>query len=122
MALKDMLKRMSAGQAEQEDIEPLEPCDAEVDVTTSIGELLPRTQATITGEIASLRIVPAKDGSAWLEATVEDGTGTLIVLWTGRQRIPGVKPGARLLVTGRPLPAASTGRPTIFNPSYSLLG
>ena len=90
-------------------------------MTTPIGSMVSRAPSTVAGQIASLRIVPAKGGSAWLEATVQDGTGTMIVLWTGRRRIPGVRPGARMLVTGRPTPSGRTGRLTIYNPHYQLL-
>jgi hypothetical protein len=120
MALKDMLRRVSTSQNEH-DPQVQELPERRSEVTTKLGDLVPRQPATVAGHIASLRVVPARDGSAWLEATVQDGTGTLIVLWTGRKRIPGVRPGARLLVTGRPLPAARTGRPTMYNPSYELL-
>ena len=120
MALKDMLRRATATQVSDDSCQPAVrelACEA----TTKLGDLVPREPATMSGHIASLRVVPARDGSTWLEATMQDDTGTLIVVWTGRQRIPGVRPGARLVVTGRPLPAARTGRPTIFNPIYELL-
>lgn len=121
MAIKDLLKRVSTSQAEHDRTKLQVFCETRAGVTTPIGEMRPRQPATVAGEVASLRIVPAKDGSAWLEATVQDGTGTLILLWTGRKRIPGLRPGARLLVTGRPTPAGRTGRPTIYNPGYELL-
>jgi hypothetical protein len=121
VAIKDILRRVSTSEPEHDRSRLEEIGAARTEGTTQIGELEPRQLATVAGEIASLRVVPAKDGSAWLEATVEDGTGTLIVVWTGRKRIPGVRPGARLLATGRPLPAARTGRPTIYNPAYELL-
>jgi hypothetical protein len=120
VALKDMLRRVSPGQND-DCAEAAELCESGSGVTTKLSDLVPRQSATVSGHIESMRVVPARDGSTWLEATVQDGTGTLIVLWTGRKRIPGVRPGARLLVTGRPLPAVTTGRPTIYNPSYELI-
>lgn len=121
MAIKDLFKR---GEAEEEASQPdavHAPRAAPSGVTANLGELQPRKQATVAAEVTGLRTVSAADGSAWLEATLEDGTGTLVVLWTGRTSIPGIRPGARLIVTGRPLPASRSGQPTIYNPSYELL-
>jgi hypothetical protein len=121
VAIKDILKRVATSQAEHDRTRLTEFLGTHSEITTTIAELTPRVQATVAGEVASVRIVPAKDGSAWLEATVRDGTGTIVIVWTGRKKIPGVRPGARLLATGRTLPAARTGRPTLYNPAYELL-
>ena len=87
---------------------------------TPIGELRPREHSMVAGEIKSLRIVP-KDGSPWLEATISDGTGTIIAMWTGRRRIGGIAPGKRLLVSGRMTPSGINPRLTVYNPAYELL-
>lgn len=121
MTLKGLFRKVTTSQDTVDREKLLQFC-ARAAVTTTIGAMLPRQEATVAGQIASLRIVPSKQGSPWLEATVNDGTGTLVVLWTGRRRIAGVRPGARLLVTGRPTPAGRTGRPTLYNPAYELLG
>ena len=121
MTLKSLLKKVITSQ-DDVDREKLQKFCARSGVTTTIGEMQPREEATVAGQIASLRIVPSSHGSPWLEATVQDGTGALVVLWTGRRRIAGIRPGARLLVTGRPTPAGLTGRPTLYNPAYELLG
>ena len=121
MALKRFLSKLTTSPAEQARADLQEFCAAQP-VTTSIADLEPRQQATVAGEVTSLRIVPAKDGSPWLEASVADGTGTLVVLWTGRRRIAGVRPGTRLVVSGRAAPSSRTGRPTLYNPVYTLLG
>jgi len=121
LTLKDLFKKVTSSQDDVDREKLLQFC-ARSGVTTTIGAMEPRQEATVAGEIASLRIVPSSTGSPWLEATVQDGTGTLVVLWTGRRRIAGVRPGARLIVTGRPTPAGRTGRPTLYNPAYELLG
>ena len=120
MTLRGLLKKVTTSQDDIDHKKLLEFC-ARTGVTTTIGAMEPRKEATVAGQIASLRIVPSSTGSPWLEATVQDGTGTLVVLWTGRRRIAGVKPGAKLIVSGRPTPAGRTGRPTLYNPAYELL-
>ena len=121
MTLKGLLKKVTTSQDTLDREKLLEFC-ARSGVTTSIGEMEPRQEATVAGQIASLRIVPSSTGAPWLEATVQDGTGCLVVLWTGRRRIPGGCPGTRLVLSGRPTPAGRTGRPTLYNPSYEILG
>ena len=124
MALKDVLKRVTVDQHERDREELRKFCSEQRDqqeAGTLIGDLVPRRYSRVTGEISSLRVVPARDGSSWLEASVTDGTGTLVVLWMGRRRIAGVRPGSRLVVAGRPTPAGRTGRPTLYNPEYRLL-
>ncbi len=85
-----------------------------------IGEAEPRKEITVAGEISSLRIVP-RAGSPSLEATVSDGSGSLVIVWTGRRRIPGVAPGKRLVVSGRGVPHGPGGRLMVLNPRYELL-
>jgi hypothetical protein len=85
-----------------------------------ITDLPPRVEGTVVGEITSLRIVP-RAGSASLEATVSDGTGSLVVVWTGRRKIAGVTPGKRLVLSGRGATTGPRGRLLMFNPSYELL-
>jgi len=86
----------------------------------TIQNLPPRVEGTVVGEITSLRIVP-RAGSPSLEATITDGSGSLVVVWTGRRKIAGVAPGKRLVVSGRGAAAGPKNRLLIFNPSYELL-
>ena len=120
MALRDVFKRVATSQGEH-DRKKLAEALACRPGLTPIGQLEPRVQATVAGEIASLRVVPAKDGSPWLEATLRDGSGSMVVLWTGRRKIAGVRPGAKLQVSGRATPVGHTGRLTLWNPVYELL-
>lgn len=85
-----------------------------------IEKVVPRQPSTVVGEITSVRIVP-KVGAHWLEVTISDGSGKLVVMWTGRRRIAGIKPGQRLVVTGRAAPVGPGGRLLIHNPLYELL-
>lgn len=87
---------------------------------TPIAEARPREDVNVVGEIASLRIVP-RAGSPSLEATVNDGSATLVAVWTGRRAIAGIAPGKRLVISGRGSPVGSGGRLLILNPRYELL-
>lgn len=88
---------------------------------TPIAEVEARKAATVVGEITSVRIVPKVDGSPWLEATVKDGTGALVAMWTGRRRMPGIRTGRRLKLSGRGAPSDNANRLKILNPEYELL-
>ncbi len=87
---------------------------------TPIGDCRPREEITVAGEISSMRIVP-RAGSPSLEATVGDGSGMLVVVWTGRRRIAGISPGRRLLLSGRGTDQGGRGRILLMNPRYELL-
>ena len=87
---------------------------------TPIGDLQPRQKAEVVGQITTVRIVPHV-GSPWLEATLVDGTGTMVVMWTGRRRIPGITPGRRLALIGRAGKFGSRRRLVVYNPAYELL-
>jgi hypothetical protein len=121
VALRGALQRLRTPVGEQDKARLRDFCAA-VPGATPIAELQPRQEATVAGEITCIRIVPRPDGSSWLEATVSDGTGLLSVMWTGRTRIAGVKPGRCLTVTGRGAPTGPGGRLLIYNPRYELLG
>lgn len=119
MALKRMLQRLTAPVAELDEERLREFCTNRPDVTP-IAEVVPRAEATVVGEISSVRIVP-RDGSPWLEATVTDGTASLTALWTGRRRIAGIVPGKRLVLAGRAIAPRSGARLQLYNPTYELL-
>ena len=120
MALKDKFKRLTATSAELDAARLREFCSAVPNVKP-IAELAPRERGTVVGEVQSWRIVPRPDGSPWLEATITDGTGAIVAMWTGRRKIAGVHEGRRLIVTGRGHPAGRAGRLVILNPRYELL-
>jgi hypothetical protein len=120
MALKKLLQRLTPTPVSELDQRRLrEFCSGMADVTP-IAQLRPRSEAAVVGEITSLRIVP-HEGSPWLEATISDGTGSLVVMWTGRRSIAGVAPGKRLIVSGRGAPYGRRGRLRLLNPRYELL-
>jgi len=120
MALKKMMERLSKSTRVLDREKLREFCDLHTEAT-DIADVQPRADAIIVGQIASLRIVPRSDGSQWLEATVTDGTGTVVAMWTGRRRIAGVNPGQRISIHGRGSPSGPGGRLLLMNPEYELL-
>ena len=119
MAIRDLFRRLTVSDAEL-DRERLAQFCRGLPGVTAIGEAKAREEVTVAGEISSLRIVP-RAGTPSLEATVNDGSGSIVVVWTGRRHIPGVAPGKRLVMTGRGTPQGPGGRLMVFNPRYELL-
>ena len=100
--------------------QPSAPDDGgEVEVLP-IAQVVARRRAKVVGEIASARVV-MKSVARWLEGDVTDGTGTLVVMWTGRREIAGVRPGQRIAVSGRGAPVKGDARLGVYNPLYELL-
>lgn len=120
MALKKAFKRLTTPVSEL-DRDRLRQFCSQVEGVTCIADCQPRADVTVVGEITNVRIVPRPDGSPWLEATVKDGTGSLVVMWTGRTHIAGVAAGRRLTVSGRGAPSGRNGRLLVLNPRYQLL-
>ena len=119
MAFRKLLHRLTTSDAEL-DRERLQQFCRDVPGVTPIADARPREEVTVAGEISSLRVVP-RAGTPSLEITVKDGSGSIVIVWTGRRRIPGVAPGKRLVVSGRGTPHGSNGRLTLLNPRYELL-
>ncbi|MGH9279206.1 MAG: OB-fold nucleic acid binding domain-containing protein [Acidimicrobiales bacterium] len=119
MVLRDRFKNLTKTMSQIDQEKLREFCSGHAECL-SIGEAQPRQEVTLIGEIKSLRIVP-RAGSPSLEATITDGSGALVAVWTGRRRIAGVSPGKRLLVNGRGAPTGPTGRLLFYNPRYELL-
>jgi len=119
MALKKLFKNLTTPVTKLDTERLRKFCESRRGVV-SIAELPPRIEGTVVGEILSMRIVP-RAGSPSLEATITDGTGSIVVVWTGRRKIAGVAPGKRLVVSGRGAATGPKGRLLMFNPIYELL-
>ena len=74
-----------------------------------------RQKVTLRGTVASV----TSSNTAWLEAVLEDGTGSVNLIWMGRRRIECIMPGRDLIVTGRL--SEEEGRRVIFNPEFEVL-
>jgi amino acid transporter len=91
---------------------------AAADGVTPIGQVVWRRRVTIEGRITTLRVQPAR-GSHSLECVIEDGSGTMSLVFTGRRQIGSIETGTRLRAHGTA--AIHKGRLAIFNPIYTLL-
>ena len=69
------------------------------------------------GRLRSVESSP-KAACASVEAELFDGTDSILLVWIGRRRIPGIEPGKTLQVRGRV--GERDGRKAIYNPYYEL--
>jgi amino acid transporter len=86
--------------------------------TIPISDVKWRTRVRVAGRIRSLRVQTAK-GTANLECEITDDTGVLLLVFQGRPKIPGIEPGARLIVEG--MVGSWQRRLAILNPDYELV-
>ena len=77
---------------------------------------MPRSRVTLRGTVTS---VTSDADNGWLEAELDDGSGTVRLIWMGRTRIGCLLPGHALRVSGRL--ATADGVPAIYNPDYEIL-
>jgi RecG-like helicase len=77
-----------------------------------------RQRVRLAGRVKSVRVQP-RAGTSNLECVLTDGTGSVLLIFQGRPRIPGIEPGARLVAEGM---VGSWGRRmAILNPDYELV-
>ena len=101
----------------QEELEARELREQAAEVgAQSLASCVPRSRVTLRGTVTS---VTSDADNGWLEAEMNDGTGTLRLIWMGRDRLSCLLPGRHIRVTGRL--AAVEGHPVIYNPDYEIL-
>jgi hypothetical protein len=81
-----------------------------------LGRLPRRQEATCIGVVHTIRLLPGRG----LMVIVEDGTGQLEVLWSGRASLPGLELGSGLRVRGT-VGTSPEGLPTMRNPDWTLV-
>lgn len=86
--------------------------------TVAINQVVFRKRVRVGGRIRSLRVQTAK-GTTNLECEITDDTGNLLLVFQGRPKIPGIEPGARLIVEG--IVGSWSRRLAILNPDYELV-
>ena len=86
--------------------------------TIPIGEAQWRTRVRVAGRVKSVRVQP-RAGTSNLECVLADDSGKLLLVFQGRRRIPGIQPGARLVVEG--MVGDWARRQAILNPDYELI-
>ena len=77
-----------------------------------------RRHNVVTGRIRSMRIQPW-GGNPSLECTLADETGSVILIFTGRREIPGLRLGTTL--TAQATVAIHQTGPAMMNPIVELL-
>jgi amino acid transporter len=86
--------------------------------TTSVSGAVWRERAKFSGRIRSISVRKV-DGAPVLECTLSDGTGTMLLVFQGRNHIPGIERGARVVVEGTV--GSWQRRQAIINPDYELV-
>ncbi len=77
-----------------------------------------RERVRVAGRVKSVRVQP-RAGTSNLECVLTDGTGSILLVFQGRPRIPGIEPGARLVAEG--MVGSWSRRLAILNPDYELV-
>ena len=86
--------------------------------TVPIGDVQWRNRVRVAGRVRSVRVQP-RAGTSNLECLLADDSGMLLLVFQGRRRIPGIQPGARLVVEG--MVGDWARRQAILNPDYELI-
>lgn len=84
----------------------------------TIAEAPDRVRVTLRGSLRAVTLMP-RGGVPTLEADLDDGTGTVTLIWLGRRRIAGIEPGRALAASGRI--GLHEGRRVLYNPRYELM-
>lgn len=85
---------------------------------THIGEAPERQPVRLAGEIRGTRH-SGYDDAPLLAVTVDDGTGSALVVFSGRRRIRGLDAGRTVIIEG--VGRRQRGQLVIHNPAYTLL-
>lgn len=82
-----------------------------------LNTITPGCQAQVGGRLRSVRFTPTENVPV-LQAELFDGTASVLLVWLGRRRIPGIEPGRKLLARGRV--GLYDSKLAIYNPWYEL--
>ncbi len=93
---------------------------ADHESSTRITDLEPRNVVEVVGRIEHVATVQL-DGAVAFEIEINDGTGSMVALWTGRTSISCVERGRRIALWGRAAPMRREHSLVVYNPRYELL-
>nr|WP_300141800.1 OB-fold nucleic acid binding domain-containing protein [Propionicimonas sp.] len=110
------LRRLGASNAELESEERQKIVESAG--ATRISEVRDRQWARLRGTITVLSMKP-RNGTPWLEAEFDDGSGAVTLIWMGRREIAGIAAGRELTVSGRI--SYVDGQRRLYNPYYELI-
>jgi hypothetical protein len=111
--LTDRLRRTAAAQ----DRRRLQARFAGVQITR-IDEAPERVPVRVGGEIRSQHR-SSPESRRFLRVEIDDGSGSAMLMFTGRNRIAGIETGRMIVVEG--VGRIEKGRLMIWNPAYTLL-
>ncbi|WP_299565534.1 OB-fold nucleic acid binding domain-containing protein [uncultured Mycolicibacterium sp.] len=74
-------------------------------------------EVTMVGTLRSVETTPR--GGAGVRAELFDGTDSVMLVWLGQRRIPGIETGRTLRVQGR-VGQLDNGVKAIYNPHYEI--
>ena len=114
--LRRRINRLTADETERE-AEQLQHQVAAVGAD-KVSACRERDSVCIAGTIRSVTLKTVA-GSPSLEAEVYDGSGSVVAIFLGRRRIPGIEAGRSIKLTGRL--TMQEHHQTIFNPRYELI-
>ena len=84
----------------------------------AIADAPDREVVRLRGTLRTVTLRP-RGGVPALEAELVDGTGMITVVWLGRRRIAGIRPGTSIQVQARI--GVQEGTRVMYNPRYELL-
>jgi RecJ-like exonuclease len=87
--------------------------------STPISSCADRQLVHLYGDITAVS-QSLQGGKPALQAELRDGSGTVTLIWLGRQEIPGIESGRQVSVSGRVSCRSDRGRRVMFNPRYEL--
>lgn len=85
---------------------------------TRIADLGERSRSTVAGRVRSVRVKPWS-GTPSLECTLADESGSITVVFFGRQAIGGVRTGTVMSING--IAGRHHGMTAILNPEYTII-
>lgn len=86
---------------------------------TPLSEARARVPMRVGGEVTRIRIVP-RSGIPSLDILINDGSGEVHAVFTGRKNLGGVMPGRGMVIEG--VAREERGDLIVLNPAYTLLG
>ncbi len=116
MGLRDLGRRLRAS-VDELDSERLQDRFAGL-ALTPISGMISRQPARVGGEVTRMRIAP-RSGVPAFEIVLNDGTGEVVAVFTGRRSIAGIEHGRAMVVEG--VGHDERGRRVLLNPAYTLL-
>lgn len=85
----------------------------------TVADITDRRKVRLLGFVSSMVVHP-RSAAPSVEVDVTDGTGTITVIWLGREKISGIEPGTRLSIAG--FAAVRGHHRVLYNPRYEILG